>query len=322
MRFKEKIINLSRIHADDHTFRITTRENVDDLMDSIQNVGILNLPLLMEKGPEYIILCGFRRIEACRRLGWSGIRSRILDSDTKKLKCTRYAITDNASQRPLNLIETSRSIQMLSPFFSDINELSQEMSILGLPDHPSVIKKIKDICLLPKSIQNGILSDTISLAMALELGKMPKNVGEDFVKLFNFLKPSLNKQREIIIQVKEISLREGIPMERVLENHHLTSILTHEDLDKNQKTEKIRNYLKQRRFPTISRTEKIFEKHLKKLNLGKGVKLIPPHNFEGTTYMLKFSFNSLNELKELKTSLDTLVQNPSLKKIISLSHTV
>ena len=316
MCFKEKNVKLPEVDTSDHSFRITTQETVDDLMDSIGHVGLLNLPLLLEKKSRYIILCGFRRIEACRRLERLDVKARILDSDTKKLECARYAITDNAFQRPLNLIEKSRSIRMLSNFFSDYRRLSQEMSILGVPCHESIIAKIKDICSFSKPLQNSILSESISLAMALEIHKMSKDVKDGFVKLFNVLKLSINKQREIVTLIKEIALREDIPMAEILEGLHLKRILNDEDIDKNQKTRKIRSYLKQRRFPAITRAELAFEEHRENLKLGAGIKLIPPDNFESPAYIFKFSFKDLNELKNLKKIFDSLIENPSLKNIL------
>ena len=224
MCFKEKIVKLSEVDTSDHSFRITTQEEVDDLMDSIRHVGLLNLPLLLEKKSRYIILCGFRRIEACRRLDRLGVKARILDSDTKKLECARYAVTDNAFQRPLNLIEKSRSIRMLSNLFTDNRRLSEEMSLLGVPCHESTIKRIKDICFFSKPLQNSMLSESISMVTALEIHKMSKDVEDGFVNLFNFLKLSVNKQREIVTLIKEIALREDIPMARVLEGQYLTRI--------------------------------------------------------------------------------------------------
>ena len=316
MCFKEKNVKLPEVDTSDHSFRITTQETVDDLMDSIAHVGLLNLPLLLEKKSRYIILCGFRRIEACRRLDQLDVKARILDSDTTKLECARYAITDNAFQRPLNLIEKSRTIRMLSNFFSDHRRLSQEMSILGVPCHESIIKKIKDICSFSKPLQNSILSGSISLAMALEIHKMSKDVKDGFVKLFNVLKLSINKQREIVTLIKEIALREDILMVEILEGPHLKRIFNDEDLDKNQKTRKIRSYLKQRRFPAITSAELAFEEHRQNLKLGTGIKLIPPDNFESPTYFFKFLFKDLNELKDLKKNFDSLIENPSLKKIL------
>ncbi len=316
MRFREKIVNLSQIDFSDDAFRITTEKQVDDLMRSINHVGIMHLPLLLKKETTYTIVCGFRRIEACRRLNWFKLEAMILEADTMMLKCIKYAITDNAFQRPLNLIEKSRSIEMLFDFFKDINRLSEELSVLGLSEHPSMIKKLKGICHLPEPLQNSILSNTISLSMLLELAGMSWDDAKDFITLFNTLKLSLNKQREIVTMVKEIAIREDKSILQVIEESHLKKILMNEDLDKNQKAHNIRIYLKQRRFPSIAVIEKSYEKYRQKLNLKSGFKLIPPINFESSTYTLQLSFNNMTQLKGLKTAFDALMENPSLKKIV------
>jgi len=285
-------------------------------MDSIHHVGMLNLPLLVKKETGYKIVSGFRRIEACRQLNRDDVEVRILKSDTKRLECVTYAITDNSLQRPLNLIEQSRSINLLYPFFNDIRILGKELSAMGLPANPSIVKKIKELCYLPESVQNGILSNTISLAMALELGKLEREVGEGFAKLFETLKLSLNKQKEILTLVKEISLREDIPILKVIKTDRVQQILTNENLDRNQKIRKVRIYLKQRRFPVITAAENEFKNQLKKLELGSGTKLIPPDNFEGSTYTLKLFFRNLNELKDRHASIDKLINTPFLRKIL------
>lgn len=322
MDFKKRILNLSQIDFRDDAFRITTEKQVDELMHSLKHVGILHLPLLLKKESSYTIICGFRRIEACRRLNWSKLEALVLSPDTTRLKCIQYAITDNAFQRPLNLIEKSRAIEMLSDFFKDINSLSEKLSELGLSEHPSMIKKLIGICLLPEPFQISILSNKISLAMVLELAGMPWDDAKEFIKLFNTLNLSLNKQREIVTLVKEIAMREDKSILQVVEESHLKNILMNDELDKNQKAHNIRIYLKQRRFPTIVGIEKSYEKYRQKLNLEKGFKLIPPTNFESPTYTLQLSFNDMAQLKGLKTAFDTLMKNPYLKKIVDGSHTI
>jgi len=316
MRYRLNIVDLSEIDLSDDDFRITTEKQVDDLMHSINHVGILHHPLLLKKEATYTIICGFRRIEACRRLNWSELEAKILGPDTMRLECIKYAITDNAFQRPLNLIEKSRSIGMISDFFKDINSLSEELSILGLSEHPSMIKKLEGICHLPELFQNSILSNTISLAMVLELAGMSEDDAKGFIKLFNTLKLSLNTQREIVTLVKEIAIREDRSILQIIEEFHLNKILTNEDLDKNQRANQIRIYLKQRRFPTIDVIEKSYEKYRQKLNLERGFKLIPPANFESPTHTLQLSFNNLTQLKSLKTAFEALLENPYLNKIV------
>ncbi|HSQ85168.1 MAG TPA: ParB/RepB/Spo0J family partition protein [Desulfobacterales bacterium] len=316
MRYRHKIVNLSEIDFGDDTFRISTNKQVDDLMLSVDHIGILHLPLLLKKGTSYRIICGFRRIEACRRLNWPKLEAMILDPDTMRLKCIKYAITDNAFQRSLNLIEKSRCIEMLSDIFIDINRLSSELSVLGLAEHPSMIEKLKGICHLPEPFQNSILSNTISLPMVLELVGMLEADANTLIILFNTLKLGLNTQREIVTLVKEIAIREDKSIPQVFEELHLNKILSNKNLDKNQKVHKIRIYLKQRRFPTIAIIEKSYDKNHQKLNLDKRFKLIKPTNFESPTYTLQFSFNNLTQLKSLKTAFDALTENPYLKKIV------
>jgi len=217
--------------------------------------------------------------------------ARILDANTKKLECVKYAIVDNAFQRSLNLIEISRSINMLYGVLDEANHLEMEMAEMGLPENRSLIKKIKKICHLPMTLQNNILSNTLSLSMALELGSLEKETGKGFAKLFANLKLSLSKQREMLTLVKEIAHRDDASMLEVLND--------------------------QRRFPIITKAEQTFERHLKRLNLKAGAQLIPPENFESTEYTLRFTFSTYNELQDHKSTFDAVIKNPSIQKLLS-----
>ena len=316
MRFKIKNVKLEDIDFKDETFRITTNDNTDDLFESIKDIGLLNPPLLIKNNSHYTVVCGFRRIAACQRLGLGSIDARILDALTKKYECVKYAIVDNAFQRPLNLIEKSRSIDMLSGFFDDPDNLVRELSTMGLPENQSIIQKIKKLRYLPQAIQNGILSNTLSLPMALELGNLETAAGESLTKLFDRLKLGLNRQREIITLAKEIANRDDIPLIGVLNENALQEIINNNNFDRNQKTQQIRQYLKRLRFPHITKAERSFEKHKKKLNLKKGVKLIPPEHFESTIYTLKFNFSNLDDLQKHQSTFDAIIRNPSIKKIL------
>jgi ParB family chromosome partitioning protein len=317
MLVHEKIVDLRRIDFEDDSFRITTGKNLDNLMGSIKCLGLLNLPVLLEKETGYTIISGFRRVEACRRLNWLELSARVLPSDTDRFKCVRYAVADNAFQRPLDIIEKSKCFNMLSEFYKDIDSMAEALPVLGLSEHPAMIKKIKIVYDMPEPLQNSMLSNTIALATALELAELSKADARGLIRLFNALSLSLNKQRDVLTMVKEIAIREDKSITQVLDTPHLKNILKNTDLDKNQKARNIRRYLKQRRFPAITTAEQSFRQHLKKLNLGKGMELIPPVNFEGSTYTLKLTFNHLNELKNLKNTLEIFTENPHLKNIVS-----
>ena len=311
-----KSVPLSRINSRDDTFRITTRTNVDDLLASIPHEGLLSPPLVIQQPSDFRIVGGFRRIAAFNELGLQEITIRIVKPDLSSLQCLRLAIADNSFQRPLNLIEASRSLQKLSAFFNTGQRLSESAATLGLPSNPSVIKKIKDLCQLPESIQSAIIADTISLSMAGELEKLPTNFAIALARLFSEFKLSLNKQREILTLIKEISRRDSISEQAVLEDRQLQDVILDQDLDRGQKVRELRAYLRQRRFPQIVNTEANFENQRKQLNLGHDIKLIPPKEFGGTTYTVNISFSSITQFKALHSNLTRILKHPGLKNII------
>ncbi len=311
-------IQLSAVKLEDNTYRITTKAKVDDLAASIQQIGLIHPPLIKQTtSAGYVIISGFRRIAACMYLGWKEIPTRVLDADIDDARCVSYAIVDNALQRPLNLIEISRSIALLSTVITDDDALAETASKLGLPADPGLNRKIKKICDLATPIQDGILANTISLAMALELAKFDANIGVAFAKIFAQLKIGLNKQRELIVLLDEIAHRENTTIENLLNEKDIRQILDDDNLDRAQQRQRIREYLTQRRFPTISRTQHEFKRQIKNLELDHRMALVPPKDFEGSSYTLRLSFSSVSELEELQGKLDRIIQSEGLAKFLS-----
>ena len=253
---------------------------------------------------------------ACRKLGWQEIIARVLEPDVSRLACLRLAIAANALERPLNLIETSRAFQKLSVFSTSLDKLAETASACGLPANPPIIDKIKNLCLLPLPIQHSILNGTISLTMATDLAKLPAETAVDFAWLFEQLKLSLNKQKEILTLIGEIAHREDSSIRRVLACHTLQQIVSDKELDHGQKVRKIRSFLRQRRFPRIVKAEHNYQAHLKKLKLNSDIRLIPPKDFEGTTYTLNLNFSNLYQLKMLQSTLEKMIRHPSFAKIV------
>jgi len=120
-------------------------------LESIQYDGLITPPLLIKKNSAFIIVSGFRRIAACLKLDWNEIAARILKPEAGALACLRLAIAENALQRSLNLIETSRCLQKLSLFITNTRHLAESASSLGLPDNPSIIDQALDYPTIPRS---------------------------------------------------------------------------------------------------------------------------------------------------------------------------
>lgn len=327
LRFSFSTIRLSAVDMNDDTYRITTDPCDASLTDSVKMLGLMSPPLVIpiqpearaegESSPCFRIVSGFRRIAAVQNLGWDETEARVLAPDTVSAVCVKFAIGENSLQRPLNLIETSRSLCLLATV-SDAEELPRIAKSLSLPDNLPLIRKIMPLCRLPGPLQNGILSGTLSMPMALELSSPePREAATDLALMFETLRLSLNKQREVLTLIREIAAREDLSIPDVLNDPNLQEILRDDDRDRNQKARSVRTLLRQRRFPAITRAESVFEKHAGTLYLGDHMKLIPPAGFESSVYTLRMDFSNPDELRSLKIIFDQLIQNPALKKILS-----
>jgi ParB family chromosome partitioning protein len=309
-------VMLADVDSADTTFRITTRKELDNLILSIQKLGLMHAPVLKYNPPGYNIVCGFRRIAACRNLGWTQIRARVLRKNFGFFEMAQLAVADNALQRPLNLIETSRALKLLTGVNTEKEVLVAAAAELGLPLSPAIVPKLKKICDLPLAIQKAILANVIDLSMALELDRFNPADGQALLGLFDHLKLGLNRQRELLLLLEEISQREETPIQQLMTEKPLNHILDNTKIDRSIKRQKVRTYLRRRRFPMISKAETQYNAFVKQLKLGPNINLMPPKDFEGMTYTMTIRFDNRKELKNLKEKLEKIIQHPGLGKIL------
>jgi ParB family transcriptional regulator, chromosome partitioning protein len=316
MYYEQRNIKISRIRIENQKFRITTQKNIDSLIRSLHGIGLINALVLLPENDDFIILCGFKRFEAARALGWTKIRASVLPQDTPQKEYVRLCIADNSFQRPLNLIEISKALALLKESFINPEAVMEEAAYLGLPSGIKYLKKIEPLWRMPEPVQEGILSESISLSTAWQLLQMPENEAIAFAKIFESLNCSLNKQREIIILIQEISILENKTISTILAEDRVNDIVSDKDLDKNVKTRQLRSDLRRRRYPNISKTEKAFFTKVEKLGLSERLKLTPPQDFEGDTYRLTLDFKNFQELRKHIKKLDEIIFHPELKEIL------
>ena len=87
-------------------------------------------------------------------------------------------------------------------------------------------------------------------------------------------------------------------------------------MDRAIKRQKVRSYLRRRRFPAISQTETDYRKWVGQLKLGNHISLIPPKDFEGNTFSMTLRFNNRRDLADLNKKIEKIIQHPALGKIL------
>lgn len=310
-------IPLAEIDRGDERFRITTPRSSDELHLSLQRLGLLTAPLVLSRDRGYILVSGFRRVDACRRLGWETVPARVLEAPATMYACALKSVGENSLERPLNLIETSRALRLLDRHAPGGPPPPEDAAALGLPTHAGLATRLKTLCRMPAEVQEAVLDETLSFAMACEIGQLEEGPAVAFARLFRRLKPGLNKQREIVTLVSEIACRDGIDSTAVLSEPEMIRVQDAEELDRSQKTQSIRRLLRRRRFPALTAAEDRFHALRRRLKLGANLQLAPPRDFEGTRYTLTLSFERLEEVERLRAQLDALVRHPDFKALLT-----
>jgi ParB family chromosome partitioning protein len=316
MHFNEQSLFLESLHLRDTHYRITTSDAIDKLKNSIAALGVLDPPILRQKADGYQIVAGFRRIDACRLLGQYDIRARVLPTDIDDSTCVRLAIADNSLQRPLDLIETARALNLLAGVAVDEMDLSRQAAVLALPGNPSLMRKIMSLTTLPAGIQNRLAAGELTMAMALELKRLDSTTAESMGCLFADLKLGLNRQRELLSLLTEIARREGITLAELLTEPAILNLMSAPDLERSQKAGQLRSLLRRRRYPVMSAATARFQGLIRHLNLGPGVQLVPPGNFEGTTYTLSITFDRLDQLRNRSLQIENLLRSQTLRAFL------
>ena len=264
----------------------------------------------------YGIVCGFRRIEACKSLGWHEINGRVLVGGLLELELLKLALLDNRSHRPLNVVEQARGVQKLSPHIPGKNRLEVLASLLGFPPNRKVYSKISALGRLPKVVLAGLLDETISFEAGADLSRLAPEEATAFFDVLEELKLSQNKQREIITLVQEIAAREDLQTAQVLQSADIRAIMDSCELNRNEKGSLLRAYLKRRRFPTLVKAEEKFLKQVKALKLNEYVHITPPPYFEGDSYTLRMTFKNLEDFDKVRETLNAMAKNPALERLL------
>jgi hypothetical protein len=105
-------------------------------------------------------------------------------------------------------------------------------------------------------------------------------------------------------------------MSQVIRKTRLREVLSEAETNRSQKAQKIRLNLRDCRFPALSEAETVFQNRLDALGLRAGVTLVPPKNFENSTYTFMLDFKNDEELRKRFAALGRAIQNPLLQKII------
>lgn len=147
------------------------RISLDQLMISIKQQGLINPVVIRpinykenDNYDHYELIAGYRRLEACKRLGWQKISCHIVDVNEKE--AYEISLTENVQQKTMSPIEEGRAFRKYVETFGWGGESDLAGKIGKSQEYIS--KRIK-LLSLPESLQKDIAEGKINVSTAEEL---------------------------------------------------------------------------------------------------------------------------------------------------------
>jgi ParB-like chromosome segregation protein Spo0J len=309
-------IDLSLINFNDLTF-FTGNSNknlISSLQDSIKKIGIINAPILREKGGKYQIVTGWKRLFSCRELGYAQALCSIYESGKiSDEECILIIYQDN--RYGISELELSELIMMFKNLCSlnDKELINNVLPQFKIPPSRKHLDKYIALSSLDKAIKKAFFEDKITLEQAQMLSELtPENRLPVLTNVLLRYKLNNNESRQVINNIEEIALRDLKSIEEVV--YDAESAMAAEKRGKNE----LRGQLKRMRYPSLSKVEEKYNSEVDNLKLPKEVNLLVNQFFEGNDIEFRMKVKSPEQLSEILSSLEDSLSSGAIEKLLHI----
>ncbi|MCK5680672.1 ParB/RepB/Spo0J family partition protein [bacterium] len=280
--------NLSEIDFADRSFPFSYGELPRRVVESVEQVGLLQPPLLLEAETGYRIVCGRRRLEALRESGANDEKIEILLAGENRVKeLFRRALWGNLALRDFNLVETADLYVRALEIFNK-NEMRDEIQpALKVPQRERFINRYLAIADFSKEFRDLLAAGTIDAESVDLIREWAPAEFEVLLELVNETGLRRNKLREVISRLDDLARRDRISPCVPL------ALACAEIRGDDGKIEvaSLRGQLKIQLYPHLTAVRRDFLNKLEKLSLPAHIQLDSPPDFEGGEFRLNFTFS-------------------------------
>lgn len=150
-------------------------EAINELAESIAQVGLLSPILITPRGDRYELVYGHRRYLAHKKLGLDEIEAHIRELTPEEVSLLRA--TENVQREDLTPIEEARTYnRMINDLGMSIEAVASKVGI-----SPGVVRRRMSLLRMPDSFQVALHRKQVSIAVAEELWSCPDESYRDYL---------------------------------------------------------------------------------------------------------------------------------------------
>jgi hypothetical protein len=297
-------------------YRISETLDVPSIADSIRKIGQLSPAILLERGPSFVIVCGFRRIHALRQLGETKVWARILSSEEGHAPHPfELALRDNLSHRQLDPLEKARVIHKLQALCGIPRDqlIKSYLPLLGLSSHQTVLDGYHALHGIHPGFRRSLVDGILTLSSIETLASLTIEEQSRIALLMTKIRLSASLQKKVWGLLEDLSGIAGARFDDPLNSQEIQDLLDNSILSSFQKGEKFCEILYRMRNPRLSLAKERFQAQKNLLGLPGCIRISPHPFFETRDIRVEFDVSSAARFRELARMLQEASQSSDLE---------
>ncbi|HSH70611.1 MAG TPA: ParB/Srx family N-terminal domain-containing protein [Deferrisomatales bacterium] len=285
------------------TFSFSWPTAVDhrDLQRSLGCHGVLR-PLLCVagKGSQLRLVAGGRRLAWAGSVGLTAVPVAVLE-DCGPGELWGRLLAEAQDHRPLNPVEVGLYLRRRTAHTGEILAAleTEVLPALGLSSRAAAAEDVLWVSGLPSEHRHGFADGSRPLHAARLLRGASQEDSLAVLAVTHGLLGGINKFTDLVRILLECAWRDGVPVAEWLATQGLDGTAAG--------LEALREQVRRRRYPHLSRWEEAFPAAVAGAGLPSRVSIHPPGGFEGGRYQCRMTFSTLDELHQnLLTVLERL----------------
>lgn len=284
------------------------------LRASIKKIGITHPAALARVGKRYRIVCGHRRTRIAKELGLENLPATLMPPGMTDEDMLAINLIENSAQRQYSDVEKGAILRKLSRAgASEDRIIDKYMPIAGLERSKKLCQDFQAAESWGRGLKKLLHDLNVPLRVYSTLLRWDDASRDRAESFFSALRPGVNKWRELLELIDEISRRDEERPGNILERKEIQAALQN---DTPTRYDKIHRVLFQWRFPVLYDLRKDVRSALDKLKLGRGIKVNAPENFENGDIRIELKFKTPEELSALADELSNASRSDPMKDLI------
>lgn len=310
---------INSINIADDSFRITFAPDISKLRCSIKIIGVVEpVHLRHTADGSYQIVCGYKRILACQEINRQTIPALIYEyNDLSPMQAFLHNLHDNVFSRELNIIEKAKAVSKLHHMYgiSEDEITNSYLPLLGEPKSYKLLHQFLAIDQIVDTMKEHIVKFGIAASNAARIAEFSPSTQQALYNVLKHIRPNTNKLNELLSLIREISARDGISVEDVLQRYELLTLVANPDVAAPEKVAALRQTLKGVKLPQLTAKQLEFGKLIDELHLPSNANLRVDPYFEDPNLKLEYTFDTPEELDMLVARIQKAMETQQWQRI-------